>query len=150
MCYPWSLANTWQSLNGNIKSSIITGLAVHGSTILAATQDFLSGVVSFDGGKTWSQGDSGGEAGLVLFNPGNPLYAYAFNVGGFFYSKDGGKTFTPATGLPGSLGIGDLAVDTKNPSTVYVASTSQGIFISGNRGVSFSPAPSPLGLPVRL
>jgi photosystem II stability/assembly factor-like uncharacterized protein len=135
--------NTWQSLNGKIKTSIVTGIAVRGSTILAATQDFLSGVSSFDGGKTWSQGALGGEAGLVFFNPGKRSYAYAFNPGGFFYSTDGGKTFTQVTALPNAIGGGDVAVDAKNPSTIYVASTTQGgIFKSTNWGVSFSPAPS--------
>ncbi len=136
--------NTWSSLNGNVKSSILTGLAVHGSTILTATQDFET-VSSLDGGKTWTNGGSGalGEDGTVLFNTGNFKYAYFFTTSGFDYSTDGGKTFTQPSQLPGNefpqySQDGDLiAVDTKNPSTLYVAAV-DGVFKSTDWGVTWT------------
>jgi photosystem II stability/assembly factor-like uncharacterized protein len=137
--------STWQSLNGKITSSILFGLAVQGSTILTSVQDF-SPISSFDGGKTWSNLESGaavGESGTVLFNPGNTKYAYFFTTSGFFYSTNGGKTFTsdsqlPSNEFPQSAGNGDLiGVDLKNPSTVYVAAV-DGVFKSTNWGISWT------------
>jgi len=149
--------NTWQSLNGNIKSSILTGLAVHGSTILTAAQDFET-VSSLNGGKSWTNGGSGalGEDGSVLFNPGNYKYAYFFTTSGFDYSTDGGKTFTfasqlPATEFPQYSGDGDLiAVDAKNPSTMYVAAV-DGVFKSTDWGVDWTlQAAWPITAPVMV
>lgn len=138
--------STWQSLNGNIKSSILTGLAVHGSTILTTAQDY-GPISSFNGGKTWSTSTSGdaaaGEDGAVIFNPGKPAYAYIFATQGFYYSTNGGKTFTANSALPASEFrqgpfCGDIiAVDTKNPSTVYVAAV-DGVFKSVDWGVTWA------------
>jgi len=134
--------NRWQSLNGNIASSILYGLDVNGLTILTAVQDY-SPISSFDGGTTWQQlqGPSPpvGEAGAVIFNPGNPRYAYFFTLGGFQYSSDGGQTFHSAQGLP-AFNNGDddlIAVDRTNPSTVYVAAK-DGVYKSVDLGVSWT------------
>ncbi len=139
--------STWQGLNGNITSSILYGVGVQGLTILTAVQDF-SPISSFDGGKTWSNLETGaavGESGTVLFNPGNPQYAYFFTTAGFYYSSNGGQTFTSVrilTGVGGefnpSSGNGDLiAVDPSSPSTVYVAAVS-GVYKSTDWGASWT------------
>jgi uncharacterized repeat protein (TIGR03803 family) len=137
--------STWQSINGNITSSILFALAVKGATILTAAQDF-SPISTFDGGKTWSNLESGaavGEAGTVVINPGNTKYAYFFTTSGFYYSTNGGQTFTfdsalPSAQFPQTAGNGDLvAVDTQNPSTVYVAAVS-GVYKSTNWGISWT------------
>jgi uncharacterized repeat protein (TIGR03803 family) len=137
--------STWRGMNGNLKSSILFGLGVQGSTLLTTAQDF-SPISSFDAGKTWSNLQNGaavGESGTVVFNPGNSQYAYIFTTSGFFYSIDGGKTFTsdpqlPYTEFPQSAGNGDLiALDFLNPSTVYVAGV-DGVFKSTDWGVSWT------------
>lgn len=148
----------WQSLNDKITSSILFGLAVQGSTILTSAQDF-SPISSFNGGTTWSQLEAGaakGESGTVLFNPGNTDYAYFFTTSGFFYSTDGGKTFTNNGQLtyadfPQSSGNGDLiAVDVKNPSTVYVAGIN-GVYKSTDWGVAWTLESSwPITQPVMV
>jgi hypothetical protein len=136
---------TWTSLNGKITSSILFGLAVQGSTILTAVQDF-SPISSFNGGKAWSDLEVGaavGEAGTVLINPGNTQYGYFFTTSGFYYSTNGGQTFTfdsalPSSQFPTSAGNGDLiAVDTKNPSTVYVAALA-GVYKSTDWGITWT------------
>jgi hypothetical protein len=135
-------STTWQSLNGNMITSSSTSFDVSGSTIIARVQD-QPPYASFDGGATWQQ-SYGGEGGYAAFNPGNPLYAYSFDLDvGFQYSKDGGHTFTPVPALPASTfsvltGTGDLvAFDTKNPSTMYVA-TPLGIYKSSDWGVDWA------------
>jgi photosystem II stability/assembly factor-like uncharacterized protein len=132
---------TWESLNSNITSSILYGLAVNGSTILTSVQDY-SPISSFDGGSSWQQlGSSSapsGEAGSVLLNPGNPLYAYFFTTGQFQYSTDGGHSFTGGYNMQFSGSNGDIiAVDHNNPSTVYVAAQA-GVYQSTNWGQSFT------------
>ena len=118
---------TWKSLAANITSSILYGLAINGSTILTTVQDY-SPISSFDGGSTWQQLNSStsptGESGSVLFNPGNPLYAYFFTTGQFQYSSDGGHTFTGGEipvfiGPPGDI----IAVDNKQPLDGVFSST---------------------------
>jgi len=99
---------TWQSLNGGMKSSIITGLGVHGSTILAAAQDFPP-ISSFNGGKTWSVlglGDFDGEDGVVLFNPGKPKYVYIYTRGVFPTLRTEEKRSRSLRGFPTSKETG--------------------------------------------
>jgi iron complex outermembrane recepter protein len=126
---------TWESVNGNIPSSILITVAVQGSTILTTAQDF-SPIASYDAGKSWRL-LPGFEGGAALFNPGNPSYAYLFTGSGFQYSIDGGKSFRSASGIPGkSMWASSLAVDAKNPSVIYAAST-DGIYMSQDWGQSF-------------
>jgi len=133
---------TWQSLNGNITSSILYGVAVAGATILTTAQDY-GPINSFNSGATWSSGEQpglyAGEGGAVIFNPANPSYAYFF-AGGFFYSTDGGQTFTGVAALPGSEFTGGndtIAVDPNSASTLYVAAVS-GVYQSTDWGVSWT------------
>lgn len=133
---------TWQSLNGNITSSILYGVGVAGATILTTAQDF-GPINSFNSGATWSSGEqlglNAGEGGAVVFNPANPTFAYFF-AGGFFYSTDGGQTFTAAAALPGSEFTGGndtIAVDPNSASTLYVAAVS-GVYQSTDWGVSWT------------
>jgi hypothetical protein len=107
---------TWQSLNGNITSSLLYSLAVNGSTILTVAQDFGS-LFSYDGGNTWQWNSAGFENGVVSFNPGNTQYVYLSTEVGFYLSSDGGHTFTNVLGASES----EAAVDPEVPSTVYVA-----------------------------
>jgi hypothetical protein len=127
----------WTGLNGNIKSSLLTGLAVNGSTILTAVQDY-GPLASYDGGASW-QSFSGCEDGEVRFNPGNPNFAYAYTTCGFQYSADGGHTFNSVSAINFTFNGGHnmICVDAMNPSTVYVVANN-GIFQSTNWGVSWT------------
>ncbi len=134
--------SSWTSLNSGISSSLLTGVAVNGSTILTAVQDY-SPLASFDGGATWQQfwgsGMPTGEDGIMQFNPGNPDYAYAFTTGGFQVSSDGGHSFTRVSNVPFTFAGGQnmIAVDPSSPSTVYVVAQ-DGVYESTDWGTSFS------------
>ncbi|MHB8405130.1 MAG: hypothetical protein ACYDCJ_06885 [Gammaproteobacteria bacterium] len=151
-------SSTWQSLNGNITSSILYGLGVSGSTILTTAQDY-SPINSYNAGVSWSvlagSAPEVGEDGSVLFNPGNVQYVYEFTTGGFQYSTNGGQTFQLAQSLPAnkfnqSSGNGDLiAVDPNNPSTVYVASV-DGVYKSADWGVTWTLQSWPVTTPVMV
>jgi len=130
---------TWQSLNGNITSSILYGVGVEGNTIFTAAQDF-GPIYSYDGGTTWNTGVGGTEGGNIVFNPVNPDYVYAFTTAGFQLSADGGQTFSYEPPLSGSEFVGGadtVAVDPDNASTIYVAAVS-GIYQSTDWGVSWT------------
>jgi photosystem II stability/assembly factor-like uncharacterized protein len=107
---------TWQSLNGNITSSLLYSLAVNGSTILTVAQDFGS-LFSYDGGSSWQWNSTGYENGVVIFNPANTQYVYLSTEAGVYLSTDGGHTFTSVLGGSDS----EPAIDPEVPSTVYVA-----------------------------
>lgn len=49
---------------------------------------------SDDLGKTWTKSEGGVGAKKIICDPVNPDYVYAASGGAFFYSEDGGKTFT--------------------------------------------------------
>lgn len=141
---------SWQSLNGQIASALLTGLAVSGSTVLTAVQDY-SPVASFDGGASWEQfwGSAPplGEDGIARFNSGKPNYAYVFSTSGFQYSSDGGHIFQFVPGLSSTnftsnAGHNMISVDPMNPSNVYTVAKS-GVFKSSDWGVTWAPLPWP-------
>lgn len=150
--------SNWQSLNGNITSSILYGLDVNASTILTTVQDY-SPINSFNNGTSWStltaSGPEVGESGSVLFNPENLQYAYVFSTAGFQYSTNGGQTFQPAPSLPAnkfnqSSGNGELiAVDSNNPSTVYAAGV-DGVYKSTDWGATWALQNWPTSQPVMV
>lgn len=136
---------SYSSLNGDLTTSLLDGLAVNGSEIFAPAQGF-SPVESTDGGSTWLQlsgtNPPTGEDGDALINPGDSNYQYFFSSIGFQYSTDGGQNFTTSSQVPGSEwtsnGAEDLiAVDTQNPSTVYVVGK-DGIYKSTDWGVDWT------------
>ena len=133
--------NTWESLNDNIKSSLLTGVAVHGSTVLTAVQDY-SPIYSFDGGTTWQISNFGlpaGEDGIVRINPGDPDFCYAYTISGLQYSTDGGHTFKVAPDIQFTFAGGHnlMGIDLTDPSIVYVVSEG-GVYRSLNWGVTWS------------
>jgi photosystem II stability/assembly factor-like uncharacterized protein len=147
--------SAWTSLSGSVRSSLITSVAVHGSRILTAVQDF-SPISSFDGGTSWQQllinsaSPPVGEDGQVMINPANANYCYAYTTAGYQYSTDGCHIFRstgfaalgPATYVqPGGTNI--VAVDPRNPSTVYAASQG-GVARSADWGATMSPTDWPM------
>ncbi len=135
----------WSGLNGHITSSLLTGLAVNGSTIFSAVQDY-SPIYSYDAGATWQllsgSAPPVGEDGIVRINPSNSNYVYAYTDVGFQYSMNGGLSFDSASAIQFTFaGAHNLiAVDPANPSTVYVVANN-GIFKSTDWGVSRASLP---------
>ncbi len=140
----------WVGLNGDISTSLITGMAVSGSRIFTAVQDY-SPIVSFNGGTTWSYAWSstapGGEDGTVAINPGNSSDVYVFTNAGLQISTDGGSFFLPSGAMGGTRLDGSyftfqgannlIGTDPRSPNLVYLA-TSKGIYKSTDWGVSFA------------
>jgi len=145
---------SWVGLHGRIASSLLSSVAVSGSTILTGVQDY-GPILSFDGGENWQQHNSPGstlpvgENGFVRFNPGNPSYAYAYTGVGLQYSSDGGHTFNVAPTLSDTEFTfkfasppNQISVDKLNPSNVYVVAKS-GILKSSDWGATWAKPPWP-------
>lgn len=131
--------NKWSSITGKLPVSLLTSVSVSGNHLFVGAQDF-STLQSFDNGSTWAP-SGGAEDGQVLINPMNPSNLYAFSIGGFLYSSDGGRTFSQNAQIsPSEYGFQGMnqviAVDKQNPSVVYVAGLS-GIFKSIDWGKTF-------------
>ena len=155
---------SWQSLNGDLTTSISYHSAVNGKTIILTMQD-LGPVSSFDGGSTWDSAQSSNpaflEGGTTLINPGNASYAYLYNGAGFQFSSDGGINYQISQVLTGAGFAGDhgnsqiIAVDPKSPSNVYAAAwngngVAEGIYQSTNYGLSWSRLNWPIHQPVLI
>ncbi len=106
-----------------------------------------------DAGKNWrSIGDSlptqitgtvaysavAGRPGRILLGTGDPAFGGSSLSGlGAFYTDDDGATWVHATGVPSGTLSFQLAVDPKDPTRVYLA-TSQGLYRSTDRGASYT------------
>lgn len=136
-------ATTWQSLNGNITTSIINGFVVQGSTVIAPAQDWNEPLVSFDGGSTWATSTTPtGEAGFAVVNPTQTMTFYVTSpYGGLYTSLDGGHTFN--TTLPSSTVVLAIGFDSQTPSNFY-AVTTNGVSKSTDYGQTFSATAWPL------
>ena len=142
----------WVGLTANVTSSLLTAFAIAGNSIVTAVQDFSS-ISSFDGGSTWTMGTqsgpAGGEDGTVAISPGNPSYLYTDTTGGFLYSADGGRTYHEPLGLPTTpldrAGQNDvIAFDPNDTSRMYLATGSDGIYLSKDAGVDWNATGWPL------
>ncbi|MGH9832450.1 MAG: SBBP repeat-containing protein [Blastocatellia bacterium] len=78
---------------------------------------------SADGGMTWSEtGLSRAGVFSLITDRNNPANLYAAQLFTIFKSVDGGNSWSEAiSGLPGGIRIKSLALDSANPSTLYVA-----------------------------
>ncbi|MHC4155719.1 MAG: family 16 glycoside hydrolase, partial [Planctomycetota bacterium] len=99
----------------------------------------------------WSWGPLGIRAGFpisAVVDPDNPHMLFANNYsGGNFKSTDGGRTWVNSSKGYTGADLKDIAIDTKNPATVYTIGRS-GPFRSYNggtdwAGIAFSPAAFP-------
>ena len=70
------------------------GVSADGKRFFWAPGNDSSIYYSDDLGKTWTKSEGGVGAKKIICDPVNPDYVYAASGGAFFYSEDGGKTFT--------------------------------------------------------
>lgn len=110
--------------------------------------------VSYDQGATWTKLAG---TGLPTANNREILDAVASQddpddfivctagTGGVYRTTDGGATFTKATGLPGTFNAGDLfwwdiklERDGTNPERRYAMLRNRGLYVSNDRGASWS------------
>ncbi len=122
-----------------------------GDHVLAATFNGLFG--TSNGGDLWAP-LLAGDVRAAAFDPADTgiLYAGFFanqDEDGLLRSDDGGLTWNPPGGLPSSyLKVSDVLAPASDPSAVYVAGGTQGVFRSADRGLTFTPAST--GLPGAL
>jgi photosystem II stability/assembly factor-like uncharacterized protein len=88
-----------------------------------------------DGGSNWSN-VLAGDIDDIEFKPGDPDVVYAVTKN-FYRSFDGGDSFTQISGLPDQDRV-QIAVSEANPDYVYFFSSRDGIYRSGDSGLSFS------------
>ena len=149
---------TWQSLNGNITTNIVSGLGSRGNRLFTTGQGYNS-IISHDGGVTWSSqifaNSPQGEGGTVLINSGNESYVYYYTNAGFQLSSDRGNDYSPVSTLPASefpsyAGNGNiLASDVQRPARVYAAGV-DGVFKSTTFGAQFVLQAWPVSTPTMV
>ncbi|MEO8053793.1 MAG: hypothetical protein ABI768_01470 [Acidobacteriota bacterium] len=118
-----------------------------GSLFLAA---YTHGVFrSNDGGASWLKNPGKTTLAVVLaLDPSNPNVVYAGrgtfdSKGGVWKSTDGGATFVePKSGLP-EADVTGIAVDGKNPSSVYASTEKKGLWKSADAGVTWAEKKGP-------
>jgi uncharacterized protein (TIGR03437 family) len=129
----------WTQLNvvpaGQTLSSITAIAIAPNGTVIAASNNGL--LISADGGNTWTTGATSGVQSVLgsaalAAAPGSPFTLYLLNAPGLQRSTDGGQTFTvvlPTTDTANSSQtIGLIAVDPRNPGTVYAIAN---VFFAG-------------------
>ena len=141
----------WQSLNGDLTTSLLYNVAVQGSTIFASAQDY-SPFYSFDGGKTWasqnSPGAAAGEGGEDFIDPSDPSVVLVMGgCCGLQVSTDGGHTFSQvATVGSAQYNQDPQAIAVGSSGQIYVAAA-DGVFESTDGGQSFAATGWPIAHP---
>jgi photosystem II stability/assembly factor-like uncharacterized protein len=88
-----------------------------------------------------SIGPDGGSVAALSFAPSDAKIAYAGGAeGGIFRSGDGGASWTSVSNGLGTLVVKCLAVDPRDPATVYVGTLS-GLYQTTSGGASWRPLP---------
>ncbi len=109
---------TWVHSSLGISAVNISGLAIDPANPLTIYASTSQGVFkSADGGNTWALKLSDPMHNAVVIDPSNPATIYLAN-GGVLNSTDGGETWRYLN-LNVADGIFALAIDPKNPKTLY-------------------------------
>jgi hypothetical protein len=117
-----------------------TQLTVGAGPIYAETTTSSSVMKSDDHGQTWTP--TGTAGGILTADPVSPGTLYL--SGSPSKSVDSGQTWMPiTTGLPANASVHRIAISKANPSRIYAALDSGGVFISNDGGQNWVNA----GLP---
>ncbi len=135
---------TWVEVGQSLlHSATLSGIAVDSQSTVFVNSSGDGVHRSTDGGQTWQTMTGGGHN--IVADPATPgtIYAYVFGIS---KSVDGGRTWTDASSglgepLPGDPGpmVGALAIDPRNPSTLYAGRWELGIYKSTDGGLSWQP-----------
>ncbi len=95
--------------------------------------------VTEDNGRSWRPfGRFYRGLGSLALAPGATGELYADSLDGFFWSRDGGATWSRRNDVRG-LGVVTIAVDPHDSATVWLGTYSQGVFRSIDGGTTFEP-----------
>lgn len=132
--------NQWSASQTGFTASQVTGIAKSAGILYAAKGNLE---YSVDGGTTWQEKfPNMGFASLVA--QGNTVYAGVNSFWRFIYSDDNGATWT----FPANTGLGNFPISSYGfLGSKIVTSTSDGIFITANRGQTWTDISA--GLPSR-
>lgn len=149
--YPFPGAAVWKSTDAGATWVEVGQSLLHTATFSGIAVDSQSNVYvnssgdgvhrSSDGGATWQTMSGGGHN--IVADPVSPgtIYTYVFGIN---KSTDGAATWAdtssglgdPLPGDPGPM-VGTLAIDRKNPSTLYAGRWEKGIYKSTDGGSSW-------------
>ncbi len=133
----------WISFDTGISGAVldISADPVTSGTIVVATENGIYRTTN--AGTSWMQQYSAQNVVSLARSPGVPTKIYALQPDNIYVSNDNGITWS----FQGSLStyVNGLVADSVAAATVYAWSSSSGIFVSTNSGVSFVPANT--GLP---
>lgn len=106
---------------------------------------------STDQGATWSHADTGiwivpGSLAIDPTNPSN-LYAGNYRGDGVYKSENSGSTWTPISSSLGFGSVSAVAIDSRNPRTLYAATHGAGVVRSADGGATWTEFNT--GLPIR-
>lgn len=105
-----------------------------GGRLIWSPENGLKSYYTEDFGATWNEvsGLVGGNL-YIIGDPNNPNYVYGCGNSAFYYSSDGGKTFSRNSTIAPSFRR--LCVDSKNEGTVYIANGA-GLVVTKDYGVT--------------
>src|SRR5437667_8670559 len=148
----WSAAGTGLLSGGTVRALAIN--PVTPTTVYAATDVVFGNTsgqvfVSVDGGSTWNSASNGlpiDAYGLhdVEIDPATPSTLYAAVFGdGVYKSTDSGNTWTAMKAGLTSLFDHNVAIALTSPTTLYVASCTNGVFMMfGGSGPTLTASPT--------
>jgi photosystem II stability/assembly factor-like uncharacterized protein len=101
---------------------------------------------SADGGATWTEKTASfSSIDLILVDPRNPDIVYFTVTSDLFKSTSGGSSPSRIwDGTAPNPGVENLAIDPKSPSTIYAATSNDGVFRSRDGGATWAHAASGL------
>lgn len=127
-----------------LQGKFVVGFAAASATTLYAS---AAGELykSLDGGATWAVTGSGTASfgGPIVVDPVNPQIVYASSSLGIVKTTNGGISWTVVSNGLAELGIASLAIDPRNPATIYAGiGGEQGIaiFKTTDAGASWHPS----------
>ena len=124
------------------------GIALLSIATAAVAQNFDPSILNQLEWRNIGPGSMGGRISAIEGVAGNPRILYAATgSGGLFKTVNSGTTWTPIFERPETISIGDIAIDPKNPDTIWVGtgeanlrnsvSIGSGMFYSRDGGKSW-------------
>jgi photosystem II stability/assembly factor-like uncharacterized protein len=153
---PGSIEKEFERYRRNYYAQLNNGLVLNGlgpASCMKTGNWMELGPTQIPSNRT-SQPNGLGRVNAVGFHPtdSNIIYAGA-PAGGFWITRDGGKSWTSNTDTLATLGVSAIAVDPVNPDTIYIGtgdrdaadSYGRGVFRSVDGGVTWTSMSSGMG-----